>query len=169
VVLGPFLARGSKFEGAWQKEWDDLATMPPDKFQDAAKVLIDTIDGFGTDESPQCVADQTRLISSHRALTGEEMGTSLLSIDFDVDTYLERGGRLLDLDLIPSASDRAAIEATADTMSQATLNRIARVGRFLVRVGELAEADAKVCKTLTEDQLRSIWRGAAPAVSDTPQ
>jgi hypothetical protein len=97
------------------------------------------------------------------------MGTSLLSIDFDVDTYLERGGRLLDLDLIPSASDRAAIEATADTMSQATLNRIARVGRFLVRVGELAEADAKVGKTLTEDQLRSIWRGAAPAVSDTPQ
>jgi hypothetical protein len=25
--------------------------------------------------------------------TGEEMGTSLLSIDFDVDAYLERGGR----------------------------------------------------------------------------
>jgi hypothetical protein len=54
-------------------------------------------------------------------------------------------------------------------MSQATLNRTARVGRFLTRVGELAEADAEVGKTLTEDQLRSIWRGAAPAVSDTPQ
>jgi hypothetical protein len=57
------------------------------------------------------------------------MGTSLLSIDFDVDTYLERGGRLLDLEMIPSASDRAVIEAMAGTMSQATLNRIARVGR----------------------------------------
>jgi hypothetical protein len=68
------------------------------------------------------------------------MGTSLLSIDFDVDTYLERGGRLLDLEMIPSASDRAVIEATTGTMSQATLNRIARVGRFLTRVGELAES-----------------------------
>jgi hypothetical protein len=76
---------------------------------------------------------------------------------------------LLDLELIPSTSDRAVIEATAGTMSQATLNRIARVGRFLTRVGQLAEADAEVGKTLTEDQLRSIWRGAAPAVSDTPQ
>jgi hypothetical protein len=101
---------------------------------------------------------------------GEKMGTSLLSIDFDVETYLERGGRLLDLEMILSASDRAVIEAKADTMSQATLNRLARVGRFLTRVGELlAEDDAKVGKTLTEDQLRSIWRGAAPAVSDTPQ
>lgn len=97
------------------------------------------------------------------------MGTSLLSIDFDVEAYLERGGRLLDLEMILSASDRAVIEATADTMSQATLNRIARVGRFLTRVGELAEADAKVGKTFTEEQLRIIWRGAAPAVSDTPQ
>jgi hypothetical protein len=93
------------------------------------------------------------------------MGTSLLSIDFNVDTYLERGGRLLDLDLIPSTSDRAVIEATADTMSQATRNRIARVGRFLTRVGEVK----KIGKTFTEEQLRSIWRGAAPAVSDTPQ
>jgi hypothetical protein len=101
--------------------------------------------------------------------TGEEMGTSFLSIDFDVDAYLERGGRLLDLELIPSTSDRAVIEAAADTMSQATLNRIARVGRFLTRVGKLAEADAKVGKTFTEGQLRSIWRGAAPEVSDAPQ
>jgi hypothetical protein len=41
------------------------------------------------------------------------MGISLLSIDFDVDTYLERGGRLLDLEMIPSASDRAVIERRA--------------------------------------------------------
>jgi hypothetical protein len=39
------------------------------------------------------------------------------------------------------------------------------VGRFLTRVGEVK----KVGKTFTEEQLRSIWRGGAPAVSDTPQ
>jgi hypothetical protein len=95
------------------------------------------------------------------------MGASFLNINFDVDAYIERGGLLLDLEM-PSAASMVAIEAMAGMMDQATLNRIARVDRFLARIGELTE-EAVVGETLTEDQLRSIWRGAAPAVSDTPQ
>jgi hypothetical protein len=104
------------------------------------------------------------------SITMQPRKTSLLSIDFDVDSYLARGGKLLDLELVPSTADREQIEATVRTMSEAKLNRIRRVGEFLTRVGELgADPESSIGETLTEEQLQRIWCGAAPEVSIKPQ
>jgi hypothetical protein len=41
------LAPGNKFEDRyWRRAWDDLATMPPEEFREAAKVLMDTVEAL---------------------------------------------------------------------------------------------------------------------------
>jgi hypothetical protein len=64
----------------------------------------------------------------------------------------------------PEELERLAVEGLLD---DATLARIAHLGRFFSRIGELCPAAAKVGDTLTEPELQAIWRDTAePSASD---
>lgn len=81
--------------------------------------------------------------------------TTLLEIFFDVDGYLEDGGKLLDLEPIPpqQTQDRIEIAAERGSIPAEILNRIQRIGRFCKVGPENAGA-----ASLSEDALRRIWR-----------
>jgi hypothetical protein len=79
-------------------------------------------------------------------------------INFDVDEYLSKGGRLRDLAL-PSGTELKTIErlAKSGAFTVEILNRIARIGRFLEHVVQLGEERANVGEIVTEETLQSIW------------
>ena len=57
--------------------------------------------------------------------------------------------------------------AAAKLLDDATLARIAHLGRFFTRVGELCPSTAKVEDLFTEQELQVIWRDTAdPDASD---
>jgi hypothetical protein len=87
---------------------------------------------------------------------------------FDVDAYLARGGRLMDVVLPTSALDRRMEEMRIEALTPGMTGeeqevmgqRIGRVGRFLQRVGEQQgqSKSTTVGSVLTEEDLRRIWR-----------
>jgi hypothetical protein len=64
----------------------------------------------------------------------------------------------------PEELERLAVMGLLD---DATLGRIAHLGRFYGRIGELCPADTKIGDTFTEQELQVIWRDTAdPSASD---
>ena len=58
--------------------------------------------------------------------------------------------------------------AVAKLLDDATLARIAHLGRFFSRIAELCPATAQVGDVFTEQELQAIWRDTAdPGASDT--
>lgn len=51
--------------------------------------------------------------------------------------------------------------ARAGMLDDATLGRIAHLGRFLGRLGSLAPTDLKIGDVFSEDELQAIWRETA--------
>ena len=80
-------------------------------------------------------------------------------INFEVDEYLTKGGRLRDLAL-PSGAELKTIErlAKSGAFTVEILNRIARIGRFFEHVAQLGEERANIGEMVTEETLQSIWR-----------
>jgi hypothetical protein len=68
--------------------------------------------------------------------------------------------RLADLSLDISDEELRTIEDTAASgqISDETRDRIARIGRFLMRLGQFGREDAKVGGTVNEEILQGIWR-----------
>jgi hypothetical protein len=85
-------------------------------------------------------------------------------INFDVDEYLSKGGRLLDLAL-PSGAELKTIErlAKSGAFTVEILNHITQIGRFLEHVAQLSEERANIGERVTEEKLQSIWRACSPA------
>jgi hypothetical protein len=89
--------------------------------------------------------------------------TTLMDIEFDVDTYVANGGQLLDLMLIPSLKDRARVLRWIETVDEETRARVARVGEFAKLIGSQCEPDETVESRFTEEQLRELWQKTASA------
>jgi hypothetical protein len=83
----------------------------------------------------------------------------MTEINFDVDDYLSKGGRLRDLAL-PSGAEMKMIErlAKSRTFKVEILNRIGRIGIFLELVAQLGEERANIGEIATEETLQGIWR-----------
>jgi hypothetical protein len=80
-----------------------------------------------------------------------------LDVFMDLDAYIAKGGRLLDLQLLSSAPAEVE-QAIADQLGT---ERLARLDSFFGRIAEL------VGNVLTEDQARAIWRESAEPTSET--
>ena len=84
------------------------------------------------------------------------------AIDFDVDSYLAGGGKMLDLALL-SWTDKVELEydARCGRVSEDTLRRMGRVSNFLDSVAKIAPSKASIGSTLSEERLQSIWQSTA--------
>src|SRR5262249_4843982 len=84
--------------------------------------------------------------------------------DLDVDAYLNRGGKLLNYRL-EAEEDRPLIEMALKTMSREDQRRIAtqimRRDKWLALVAESCPDTDLVGATLSEEDLRSLWRKSA--------
>jgi hypothetical protein len=92
--------------------------------------------------------------------TENEQPTTLMDISFDVDAYLANGGKLFKLMMSVSDEEMARIE-TAVRSGSLPVDRVARVARFLDRVGKLAPAKVMLGSALSEDRLQMMWRETA--------
>jgi hypothetical protein len=87
-----------------------------------------------------------------------------VSIDFDIDTYLAKGGKILDLQMPAERADFALVEreigAMLAMMSDKERGRIrrrlVRISKFYARLGRLGAPHHIV--TITEERARAIWR-----------
>ena len=88
---------------------------------------------------------------------------SWISIDFDVETYLANGGKLLNVGM-GTPEEIACLEAMAssDELSDEMRNRIDRVGRFLQLLGSIVGSEQKV-GDWTEEEVLRIWRKTRPS------
>jgi hypothetical protein len=77
----------------------------------------------------------------------------------DLDAYIARGGKLLDLPM----SDRSAIPRPVDSLIRGRLGKAtsARLGRFFKAVSKRAGTDQIVGNVLTEVELQQIWHQTA--------
>jgi len=92
------------------------------------------------------------------------MSATFYKIDYDVDKYLADGGQLLDITMMPTAIEQAALQRQVPNFERS--KRIQRVGNFLKLVGEVVGADEKVGSKLTEKQLRELWDRSATTVEN---
>jgi hypothetical protein len=80
----------------------------------------------------------------------------------DVDGYIGRGGKLLDLvDLaarLPSRAKEIALEEGEVLDPQAA----SRFGEFLMCLGGKCEPNERIRDAITEERARAIWHGTAP-------
>jgi hypothetical protein len=83
--------------------------------------------------------------------------TTFYDINFDVDAYLAKGGRLLDLVLTGNSPPEILSLAQSGGIKDETLERMGRAGRFFHCLMEYGESHELVGTALTEEQLRSIW------------
>jgi hypothetical protein len=85
----------------------------------------------------------------------------------DIDGYLDRGGKLLDLQLY----DLDALPSATQEIIKQVLGpeRLLRWERFLQAVSQASTANTGVegGKRLTEEDVRSIWRASAEPPSRT--
>jgi ABC-type ATPase with predicted acetyltransferase domain len=96
----------------------------------------------------------------------------LLTPELDVDTYLAKGGKLLDLVLMEGWL-RSSWEARLKKMSDKELRRanarMSRIARFLEGLGKLGSPLGREL-VVTEEQARAVWRETAkrqrPAMTD---
>ena len=91
--------------------------------------------------------------------------TSLWQMEFDVDAYLSRGGRLLDLLAIPPDDEKDRIAEWFNNLDgakrQTVQRRIERVGRWFGMIGMSGDADDKLREVLTEERVRQLWKATA--------
>jgi hypothetical protein len=79
-----------------------------------------------------------------------------LDIYMDLDAYVAKGGRLLDLELYnPEDWPPDAQKYILERMGP---ERLARMDRFLARLAVGMDPDQMVGHGLTEDEIRAIWR-----------
>ena len=94
---------------------------------------------------------------------------TLESIDFDIDNYLVKGGKLLDIIIPSTASDQHRVEAQIGSRMMAMSpeerervgRQIARFGTWLQRVRQVGPPETVLGNTITEEHAIIIWRGTA--------
>jgi hypothetical protein len=102
---------------------------------------------------------KTNPLAEFLARRAEEHGrASIVSIKFDVDAYLARGGKLLDL-IASVYRDLHDFECTL--LRMAKKEHIARFDRWMNKVSALGSPHERIGDKLTEDQLQRLW-------ADTP-
>ena len=87
-----------------------------------------------------------------------------LSVYSDLDAYMDRGGQLLDIQLIDF--DTVPPHTMALISNQIGKKKVERLGRFFGRVGQALGAKEIVLATMTEEQLRMLWRETAESIVD---
>ncbi len=83
--------------------------------------------------------------------------TEWLEIYNDLDAYIARGGELLDLPVNSPADFPPEIEKFV--VERLDKEKIDRIGRFWSLVGKRKPNEGELVGELSEEQLRSIWRG----------
>ena len=79
----------------------------------------------------------------------------------DLDGYIAKGGRLLDLETVDWSRQPPMVQATLyERLGPETC---ARLGRSYARVGAGLAGDATVKEALTEKDVRALWRASADA------
>jgi hypothetical protein len=92
-----------------------------------------------------------------------EIPTTFLDISFDVDAYLAKNGKLLELYLgEPSNILKMRIEAEVRS-GRVSVDHVARVGRFMESVSKLVPSKVTIGSALSEDRLQKLWRESAKA------
>jgi hypothetical protein len=85
-----------------------------------------------------------------------------VSIEFDIDTYLAKGGKILDLQMPAERADFAIVKreigamlaVISDEERQRIRRRLVRISKFYACLGRLGAPIV----TMTEEQARAIWR-----------
>jgi hypothetical protein len=91
-----------------------------------------------------------------------------LDIFMDLDAYIAKGGRLLELPIAP-------LEELSPDVRQLIIERmghqrIDRIGRFYARCGTLVRnGDVPIGRACTEDDLRTVWRETAGSSSPSTE
>jgi hypothetical protein len=85
-----------------------------------------------------------------------------LEIYRDLDAYMARGGRLLDLTLVPL--NEVPPEVQQLIAEELGSEKMARIGRFFRRVTALTKPNVEVGAACTEEELRLLWRESADHV-----
>jgi hypothetical protein len=87
-----------------------------------------------------------------------------LDIFMDLDAYIAKGGRLLDLPMIPLEDlPPQALELIFEQVGHEKLDRL---GRFYARCG-VGRSDLPTGEGRTEEELRTLWRETAEPSTKT--
>jgi hypothetical protein len=81
-----------------------------------------------------------------------------LEIHKDLDAYIARGGKLMDLKLLDDATYKRAETIIADELGQSTNIRLAR---FFKSIMDTMNPKRTVGEVLTESKLRELWHKTA--------
>jgi hypothetical protein len=81
-----------------------------------------------------------------------------LEIHNDLDAYIARGGKLMDLNLLDDATYKRAETIIADELGQSTNIRLAR---FFKSIMDTMNPKRTVGEVLTESKLRELWHKTA--------
>jgi hypothetical protein len=81
-----------------------------------------------------------------------------LEIHKDLDAYIARGGKLMDLNLLDDATYKRAETIIADELGQSTNIRLAR---FFKSIMDTMNPKRTVGEVLTESKLRELWHKTA--------
>ena len=84
----------------------------------------------------------------------------LLEIYRDIDAYIRRGGKLIDVPYVVENKQWLENQVAVGNLTADTYDRIGRFFRLVVKIGE---EKIKVADVLTEEQLQSLWRQTHPA------
>jgi hypothetical protein len=86
--------------------------------------------------------------------------TNLVDIDFDIDRYLDDGGRIVNLRIPDEAQTLKWYDTVPVEVAKA---RLERVGRYLSAIGEMFPADDYVGDHLSGNDLLKLWRKTSEA------
>ena len=91
-------------------------------------------------------------------MTPKQTFQEWLEIHKDLDGYIARGGKLLELNLLDEVTHKRLESLIAEELGQETLARLSRFFKFIM---DTMNRKRPVGEVLTESKLQELWRKTA--------